>query len=70
MTTKGAENMKKVGISALSINPLDVTGAGDSLLAVMATGISSDVELMHMAAVGCCMTTLAGNNGQHTNRNI
>ena len=25
----------------------------------MAAGISSDVELMHMAAVGCCMTALA-----------
>lgn len=56
----GDENKKKSeAFPALSINPLDVTGAGDSLLAVMAAGISSGVELMHMAAVGCCMTALA-----------
>ncbi len=44
---------------ALSANPVDVTGAGDSLLAVMATGISSGQSMMETAAIGCCMAGLA-----------
>ena len=44
---------------ALSANPLDVTGAGDSLLAVMATGISSGQPMMATAAIACCMASLA-----------
>ena len=44
---------------ALSANPVDVTGAGDSLLAVMATGISSGQSVMDTAAIGCCMAGLA-----------
>ena len=31
---------------ALSVNPLDVAGAGDSLLAVLATALSSGQEMM------------------------
>ncbi len=44
---------------ALSVNPLDVAGAGDSLLAVMATGLSSKQSMMTSAALGCCMASLA-----------
>ena len=43
---------------ALSANPLDVTGAGDSVLAVMATGLSSR-QIMPTAALACCMAALA-----------
>ena len=44
---------------ALSVNPVDVTGAGDSLLAIMSTGLSSKQSMMKTAAIGCCMASLA-----------
>ena len=44
---------------ALSVNPLDVAGAGDSLLAVMATGLSSGEAMMPTAVLACCMASLA-----------
>lgn len=44
---------------ALSVNPLDVAGAGDSVLAVMATGLASGQKMMHAAALSCCMASLA-----------
>ena len=47
---------------ALSVNPLDVTGAGDSLLAVMASGLASGESMMSTAAIGCCMASLAVEN--------
>ena len=51
---------------ALSANPVDVSGAGDSLLAIMATGLSSGEDIMSTAALGCCMCALSvermGNN--------
>lgn len=43
---------------ALSVNPLDVTGAGDSLLAVMAAGLTSGQSMMTSSAVSCCMAAL------------
>tara|TARA_Y100000589_G_scaffold320173_1_gene349760 strand:+ start:3207 stop:4709 length:1503 start_codon:yes stop_codon:yes gene_type:complete len=44
---------------ALIPNPTDVTGAGDSLLAVMAIGLSIGERLMTTSAIGCCQTALA-----------
>ena len=44
---------------ALIPNPIDVTGAGDSLLAVMAIGLSIGENLMTTSAIGCCQTALA-----------
>ena len=44
---------------ALSVNPLDVAGAGDSVLAVMATGLVSRQGMMPTAALACCMAALA-----------
>ena len=44
---------------ALSVNPLDVAGAGDSVLAVMATGLASRQAMMPTAALACCMASLA-----------
>ena len=44
---------------ALSVNPLDVAGAGDSLLALFATGLASGQAMMPTAALACCMTALA-----------
>lgn len=44
---------------ALSVNPLDVAGAGDSVLAVMATGLASRQAMMPTAALACCMAGLS-----------
>ena len=44
---------------ALSVNPLDVAGAGDSLLALFATGLASGQKMMPTAALACCMAALA-----------
>ena len=47
---------------ALSSNPVDVSGAGDSLLAVMATALSTERRFMPAAALGCCMSAIAVEN--------
>ena len=44
---------------ALSVNPLDVAGAGDSLLAIFATALASGHKMMSTAALACCMTATA-----------
>ena len=44
---------------ALSVNPVDVAGAGDSVLAVMATGLSVNESMMKTAALACCMAAIA-----------
>ena len=44
---------------ALSVNPLDVAGAGDSLLALFATGLTSGCAMMPTAALASCMAALA-----------
>lgn len=51
--------IKRQSFPALSVNPLDVAGAGDSLLALMATAISSGQPLMPTAALGCCISSIA-----------
>ena len=51
--------LRSQSFPALSVNPLDVTGAGDSLLAIMATGLASGQEMMPTAALGSCMAALA-----------
>jgi rfaE bifunctional protein kinase chain/domain len=44
---------------ALSVNPVDVAGAGDSVLSVLATGLASGQSMMPTAALACCMAALA-----------
>ena len=44
---------------SLSVNPLDVAGAGDSLMAVMAIGLSSGQPMMNTSALACCIAALA-----------
>ncbi|MBI3722811.1 adenylyltransferase/cytidyltransferase family protein, partial [bacterium] len=46
---------------ALSSNPLDVTGAGDSLLAAMSLALASGFTMMEASALGACMAALAVN---------
>ena len=40
---------------ALCANPVDVAGAGDSVLAVMAAGIAHGADVVESAALACCM---------------
>lgn len=44
---------------ALTMNPVDVAGAGDSLLASIAVGLSQGLTLMESSALGCCVAALA-----------
>ena len=44
---------------ALTINPVDVAGAGDSLLASIAFGLSTGLTLMEASAFGCCVAAIA-----------
>ena len=59
-------NVNNQPFPALSVNPLDVAGAGDSLLAVMATGLASGQAMMPTAALACCMASLAVENMGNT----
>jgi len=43
---------------AMSINPVDVTGAGDSLLAALSVGLCSGATLMQSSAIGTGMASL------------
>ena len=47
---------------ALSVNPVDVAGAGDSLLAAMACGITSNQSMMQSSSLACFITSLAVEN--------
>ena len=44
---------------ALVSNPVDVAGAGDSLLAAMASSLCSGANIMEASAIGACMAALA-----------
>ena len=44
---------------ALSVSPLDVTGAGDSLLAAVAVAMTRGMTLMEASALGCCVSALS-----------
>jgi len=44
---------------ALTVNPVDVAGAGDSLFSAMSLSISSDVDLIKSSLIGTCMASLA-----------
>lgn len=44
---------------ALVSNPIDVAGAGDSLLAAMAVSFCAGASLMEASAIGACMAALA-----------
>ena len=44
---------------SLSFNPVDVAGAGDSLLAALSVGLCSGSTLMQSSAIGAGMASLA-----------
>ncbi|MGB2464264.1 MAG: PfkB family carbohydrate kinase, partial [Candidatus Puniceispirillaceae bacterium] len=57
---------------ALSINPVDVSGAGDSVLAAISTAITSGMNMLDAAALGCvvasCAVEMIGNCPIDANR--
>ncbi len=56
---KTSDERKTQAFPALSVNPVDVAGAGDSLLSVMATGLSSGQSMMATSAIATCMASIA-----------
>jgi rfaE bifunctional protein kinase chain/domain len=44
---------------ALTANPVDIAGAGDALLAAMATGLSRGLSLMQASALASCVAAIA-----------
>ncbi|MBT4731210.1 adenylyltransferase/cytidyltransferase family protein [Candidatus Woesearchaeota archaeon] len=51
--------MKRQNFPALTVNPVDVTGAGDSLFAAMSVSLVSNASLIEASAIGACMASLA-----------
>ncbi len=47
---------------ALSVTPVDVTGAGDSILAVVSAALSAGIGIMKAAALACCIAAVAVEN--------
>lgn len=56
------ENTLRQAFPALTVNPIDVAGAGDSLLAIMATGLASNHKIMETSALACCMAAISVKN--------
>ena len=52
-------NIIKQAFPALNPNPVDVAGAGDSMLAAYAASISSGLNFMEASAVASCMASIA-----------
>ena len=71
---KKGKKFRNQSFPALSVNPVDVAGAGDSLLSVMAVGLSCKQSMMSTCAIACCMTSIAvetmGNNPISKNKLI
>ena len=53
------KSMERQNFPALTVNPVDVTGAGDSLFAAMSVSLSSGASLIEASAIGTCMASLA-----------
>ena len=47
---------------ALNVNPLDVTGAGDSLIAALSVGLISGMSLMESSVLGAIIASIAVQN--------
>ena len=56
---KANGDVRSQAFPALSVNPLDVAGAGDSLLALVATCLATGQAMMPSAALACCMASIA-----------
>ena len=47
--------LEAMSFPALSVNPVDVAGAGDSLFALMSIGLSSNQSIVCSSAIACCI---------------
>tara|TARA_A100001035_G_scaffold279856_1_gene282662 strand:+ start:1266 stop:2759 length:1494 start_codon:yes stop_codon:yes gene_type:complete len=56
------QNIIRQAFPALTVNPLDVAGAGDSIMAVMANGLASNHRMMTTSALACCMASISVSN--------
>ena len=56
---KSLEKMNIQSFPALSSNPIDVSGAGDSLLSVMAVGLACKENMMVSSAIAACRAAIA-----------
>ena len=54
-----SDGCKRVTFPALAVNPVDVAGAGDSLLAVLSLGLASKQDLFKVTAISCCISAIA-----------
>ena len=59
---KSTNKIQRQSFPALSVNPVDLTGAGDALIAATATSLCANNDLMSSAAIGSCMAALAVEN--------
>mgnify|MGYP006222722325 CR=1 FL=1 len=53
------EEIKRQHFPALVSNPIDLTGAGDSLLASIALSLASNATGMEASAIGACIAALS-----------
>ena len=53
------KNNIRESFPALTVNPLDVAGAGDSLMAIMANGLASGHSIMASSALATCMASIS-----------
>jgi len=64
--------LERQDFPALTVNPVDVAGAGDSLLASVSVALTSGANLIEASAIGACMASLAvkevGNTPIGTNK--
>ena len=56
---KGDSKIIREHFPALNVNPLDVTGAGDSLIACMSIALVAGLSLMQAAAISACMAAIS-----------
>ena len=53
------ELLQRQHFPALTVNPVDVAGAGDALLAAMSVGLTYGLSLMQASALACCASAIA-----------
>jgi len=55
----GGEFLQRQHFPALTVNPVDVAGAGDALLATMAVSLTQGLSLMQASTLACCVSAIA-----------
>jgi len=52
------KSIQRQNFPALTVNPVDVTGAGDSLFAAMSVSLSSGSDLIEASTIGACVASI------------